>query len=184
MIYFVQTSDNQYLKIGKADDVAKRLSGLQTGQPQKLKLLATMPGGHEEERAIHQRFSHLRTHGEWFHSTPEVVTFAVKSTALLNADIASKQIQKFFRLTLLEPRLLDLYGEAAAVKDDQPGQWFCANEVFYGYHGLRGFKHRICGLVGWDAESNHPGIVCSDAYDIAYETIYEALPDCRDCICA
>lgn len=184
MIYFVQTADNQFVKIGKADDVAKRLSGLQTGAAQKLKLLATMPGGHEEERAIHQRFDHLRTQGEWFYSTPEIVTFAVKSTALLNADIASKQIRAFFRLALIEPRLLDLYGEAAAVKDDLTDRWFCANEVFYGYHGLRGFKRRLCALVGWDAENNHPGLVNSDAYDLAYETIYNALPDCRNCSCA
>jgi hypothetical protein len=184
MIYFVQTADNQFVKVGKADDVAKRMSGLQTGHPQKLKLLATMPGSHDEERAIHQRFSHLRTSGEWFHSTPEIVTFAVKSTALLNADIASKQIQAFFKLALLEPRLLDLYGEAAATKNDNSDGWFCANEVFYGYHGRHSLKRRICGLVGWDAESNHPGLVSQDAYDLAYETIYDALPDCRDCSCA
>lgn len=184
MIYFVQTADNQYMKIGKADDVAKRLSGLQTGAPQKLKLIGTMPGSHDQEREIHQRFGHLRTHGEWFYSTPEIVMFAVKSTALLNADIASKQIQAFFQLSLLEPRLLDLYGEAAAIKDDLSQDGFCANAAFYGYHGRRGFKRRICRLVGWDAESNHPRLVCSEAYDLAYETIYEALPDCRNCTCA
>lgn len=184
MIYFVQTHDNEYVKVGKADDVQKRLSGLQTGSPRKLKLLAAIPGDHEQERAIHQRFSHLRTHGEWFYATPEIVTYAVKSSALAGADIASAQMQAFFRLTLLEPRLLDLYGEAAAIVDDKSKPSFCANTVFYGYHGLRGFKRRICALVGWDAESNHPGLVNSKAYDIAYDTIYEALPYCRNCNCA
>lgn len=184
MIYFIQTADNQYIKIGKADNPAKRIAELQTGAPLRLKILATMPGGHEIERAIHQRFSHLRTQGEWFYSTPEIVTYATKSTALSDALIDTDRMRAFFKLTLLEPRLLDLYAEASAVKDDKTEPSFCANEVFYGYHGLRGFKRRISALVGWDAESNHPALVCSTAYDTAYQTIYEALPDCRDCICA
>ena len=50
MIYFIQTADNQFLKVGKADNVAKRMTELQTAAPQKLKLLSSIPGGHEQER--------------------------------------------------------------------------------------------------------------------------------------
>jgi len=184
MIYFIQTADNQYVKVGKADNPAKRLLELQTAAPQKLKLLATLAGGHEQERAIHQRFEHLRARGEWFYATPDLVSYAVSSNALKAAPIDTPKMQRFFKFTLLEPGLLGLYAEAAAIIDNGESPSFCANAEFYGYWGKRGFESRICQLVGWEAYTNHPLLLTSDAYDVAYETIYEALPDCRDCICA
>jgi hypothetical protein len=58
--------------------------------------------------------------------------------------------------------------------------------VWYGYPGHRpGLKARLTKLVGWEA--TRPGGVrrSSAAYDVAYDTIYEALPDCRGrCACS
>lgn len=59
------------IKIGIASDVSKRLHGLQTGCPDKLKLYYwtdLLPAGaaREIEKACHARLSSQRITGEWF----------------------------------------------------------------------------------------------------------------------
>ena len=68
VVYFVTFGDRRSIKIGKADDMGKRLKGLQTGNPEVLEVLAIIPGGHREEAELHYRFRHLRIRkdGEWF----------------------------------------------------------------------------------------------------------------------
>jgi hypothetical protein len=53
---------------------------------------------------------------------------------------------------------------------------FCANQVWYGFPNNRpGLKFHLANL----ARQGHPILGTSEAYDVAYETIYQALPDCR-----
>jgi hypothetical protein len=60
---------------------------------------------------------------------------------------------------------------------------FCANANWYGYSGP-GLKEKLCQLVGWEAKTDDPRLKTNEAYDVAYEAIYEALPDCRGrCSC-
>jgi hypothetical protein len=75
----------------------------------------------------------------------------------------------FAELASIEPQLATLLKEARRV---EPSDTFCANAVWY-----RQFKPRLLSLAGWEAEN--PILRSSEAYDVAYETIYEALPDCR-----
>jgi len=77
-------------------------------------------------------------------------------------------------LTKMEPQLLALYKEARAV--DGSTEHFCANAVWY-----ERFKPRLFHLVGW--ECRNPALKTQEAWDLAYETIYDALPPCRDCLC-
>jgi hypothetical protein len=65
-VYMVQAGDNGPVKIGLAKDVAKRVQGLQTAQPVKLNILRVLDGGADIEGALHQKFAHLRSAGEWF----------------------------------------------------------------------------------------------------------------------
>lgn len=88
---------------------------------------------------------------------------------------------EWLRLVRLEPRLLGLLDEARWV-DPGDDTHFCANAVWFGYHGWRGLKPRLFGIVGWDAEN--PALCACRDYDIAYHTIYDALPSCRQCGCA
>lgn len=57
-----------HYKIGVARDVSDRLAQLQTGNPVLLELIASFEFDSAEiaERAMHQKFSHLRGTGEWF----------------------------------------------------------------------------------------------------------------------
>ncbi len=55
-----------YVKIGWSGNVAKRLFEIQAHAPEPLVLYKIIPGGPDAERALHQRFAHLRLRGEWF----------------------------------------------------------------------------------------------------------------------
>jgi hypothetical protein len=83
----------------------------------------------------------------------------------------------FAALAELEPRLLELLAEARAHHGSRDPD-FCANAFWYGYPGHRpGLKGRLCRLVGCTAEKGGD-LRTPAAYDVAYHTIYWALPDC------
>jgi len=69
-IYFVRCQ--HYVKIGYAKDVEKRLAGLQTGNPYKLEVVATVPGTPSLERAFHKALRRKYVRGEWFELDSEV----------------------------------------------------------------------------------------------------------------
>lgn len=88
----------------------------------------------------------------------------------------------WMELRRLEPRLFALLKEAKAT--DGSGERFCANAVWYGYPPYPGIKERVTRLVGWFRDGpEHPVLSTAEAYDVAYERIYDALPECRDCCC-
>ncbi len=82
-------------------------------------------------------------------------------------------------LVAREPRLEQLLHEARAVRDPGEPDGFCANAVWYGWGGNRGLKPRLRELVGWERPSYDPVLSEGVAYDVAYQTIYDALPPCR-----
>ena len=87
------------------------------------------------------------------------------------------------QLVKLEPELGRLLERAKATKSR--GKHFCANARWYGFGQWRfaGLKPRLLWLVGWQRPDKHPVLSSTEAYDLAYETVYEALPNCRDCWC-
>jgi len=86
--------------------------------------------------------------------------------------------KKWEQLIKAEPRLLKLYNK---VKKDSEKyakitDSFCANDVWY-----EKYKPRLCLLVGWEAQNK--SISDETSYDVAYNTIYELLPNCKNCGC-
>ena len=81
-----------------------------------------------------------------------------------------------------EPRIARLLDEARAVRDDG-GETFCANRLWYGVAWDYGLKGTVEDLVGWDAETRDPVLRTNVAYDLVYQTVYKALPNCRNCAC-
>jgi len=73
LVYFIEAAGSNLVKIGSAVSPESRVRTLQTGSPVQLRLLGSTPGGESHERDLHRRFSHLRSHGEWFRSEPELV---------------------------------------------------------------------------------------------------------------
>jgi hypothetical protein len=75
-IYFAQPTDGGPIKIGTTGDVESRLRQLETHYGRPMALLATMPGGRDEERAIHEQFAHLRFgRTEQFRPAPDLLAF-------------------------------------------------------------------------------------------------------------
>lgn len=75
-------------------------------------------------------------------------------------------------LTEREPELIALRREIEAVKDNAPQ--FCANKLWYGR-----FKQQMMKLVGDLASRDDAVIGSSEAYDLAYQTLFHILPQCR-----
>lgn len=84
--------------------------------------------------------------------------------------------QKIWReIVEKEPRMDSLLSKAKAVRDEG-GNSFCANTVWY-----RDFKPMLVKLIGFD--SKQESLRTMHHYDIGYEIIYDALPNCRNCNC-
>ena len=65
-LYIMQSSGNGHLKIGRAKDPKARVSQLQTGNSEEIKLLASYEGWGWRESDIHARLTDYRLKGEWF----------------------------------------------------------------------------------------------------------------------
>ncbi len=72
-VYFVSAGDR--VKIGRATDVGRRFLTLQTAHAADLKLVLAIPAHAALEGAIHRRFAHLKTRGEWFRLEPDLLAF-------------------------------------------------------------------------------------------------------------
>lgn len=76
MIYFILNRDNGQIKIGYTGghpiQRQKQISATVSGN---LELLRFMEGDRRTERKLHNRFSSLRDHGEWFISAPDLTAY-------------------------------------------------------------------------------------------------------------
>lgn len=70
--YFIQ--DNEFVKIGKTDNLPKRLRELQCGNPRPLEVLGIT---HLPEKQLHKEFevSRVAPNSEWFCLTPAMEVF-------------------------------------------------------------------------------------------------------------
>jgi hypothetical protein len=64
---------NEFVKIGKAEDVRSRLASIQQCNPHKIKLLAAFESADalSDEASLHKRLELFRVRGEWFAATRE-----------------------------------------------------------------------------------------------------------------
>jgi hypothetical protein len=68
--------DNSAVKIGHSTNIPRRLGQYQAGNPRKLEVIATMPGGKAKERELHCKFMpyHMAWMvGEWFMKGPAII---------------------------------------------------------------------------------------------------------------
>lgn len=67
-IYLIESSG--FYKIGKSNDISKRLSSLRTGNPNEMVVVCTYYPTNSSldklERDLHEKFAESRTTGEWF----------------------------------------------------------------------------------------------------------------------
>ena len=72
-VYFIRCGEA--VKIGRSIKPYERIAALSGASHQKLELLATMPGGSSEERAMHRKFAAYGIKGEWFRYSAEIAKF-------------------------------------------------------------------------------------------------------------
>ena len=63
------------IKIGIASDMYDRIKSMQTGSPDKLKIILLIGGSKDAEIKIQARFEYLRRHGEWFAPEKELLDY-------------------------------------------------------------------------------------------------------------
>ena len=70
-VYFVETTDGRFIKIGFSTNVKTRMSQLGTLRPSSFsfRLIGSFPASQETERWLHQQFAEDRDRGEWFRSS-------------------------------------------------------------------------------------------------------------------
>lgn len=83
-VYFIRAETGGPIKIGWAFDPAKRRRELQNASPVPLVIVGTIQGGPAKESDLHKKFRHLRLHGEWFLSEPELLDFISTEAATWN----------------------------------------------------------------------------------------------------
>lgn len=86
-VYVVGNEANDLLKIGYADNLKNRFSGLNTGSPVELKILHFVYFvdwiiAKNVESEVHRRLAAFRRRGEWFEVSLEVACEAIAETAV------------------------------------------------------------------------------------------------------
>lgn len=177
-----------YYKIGQTDkQVEKRLAALQIGSPDPLSIVHVISHINQAriERELHEKFMAKRVRGEWF---------KLDRSDLLTLTGGRQLPVTWPLLVELEPKLGELWMRARLEWAEEPAE-YCSVRIWYGYGkdgekvGLayskdgrgHGLKSLICDLVGWSVKhrGGNPVLASSEAYDIAYETVLDALPSCR-----
>jgi hypothetical protein len=84
-IYFVGAGDGEPIKIGRANNIKQRLSMIQSGNPKRLRVLASFFSDDSiaTEQAYHDRFAAHRLHGEWFAPHPDILAEIARLTPSL-----------------------------------------------------------------------------------------------------
>lgn len=97
VVYFLVDEPMSAVKIGRTVDTVRRLRELQVGGTSKLKYLGWIPGGSEQEGALHRVMAEHRIRGEWFRLTPAVRVLIEGACAAhrqkLDADEASDLVR-------------------------------------------------------------------------------------------
>lgn len=80
-VYFARAGSAGPVKIGHARDPKRRMTLLQTGNPERLAVIRLIAGGLPEEAEAHRHFADLRLNGEWFTFAEEMLTYGVETVA-------------------------------------------------------------------------------------------------------
>jgi hypothetical protein len=83
VVYFIRSGESGPIKIGlsSTSKVEQRVSELQTGSPERLRLLGFVNGDRDAEQFLHRCFASLGIGGEWFKPDPSLVSFIATTLA-------------------------------------------------------------------------------------------------------
>lgn len=117
--------DDGPVKIGITNKLRSRMSQLQNGNPEVLRLIGLIPRGTREMEAhLHAMFDCFRIRGEWFSPAPEVIEYAERHGPPRNVKRTMRR----------PPTDLDL---AAALFAESKGVRVSEVLNLYGFEGVR-----------------------------------------------
>lgn len=96
MIYFLAAPTAGMVKIGYSYSMWERVEVIQAMSPVRLNLIGAMPGDRTTEAALHLRFAHLRSHGEWFRLDDDLDGFISLQSMIHFWNSASRQSRARF----------------------------------------------------------------------------------------
>lgn len=73
-VYFIQAESGP-IKIGTTNSLFQRLSAIQTGNHENLKIIGALTGDDQSEKEHHEKFAHLRIRGEWFRPGDDLLSY-------------------------------------------------------------------------------------------------------------
>lgn len=77
-VYFIQDIHSKHIKIGISRKTKCRMNDFRSSLPNNFILLLVISGYRDKEIELHKRFKKDRLCGEWFESTPELLSFIEK----------------------------------------------------------------------------------------------------------
>ena len=72
-VYFIESGE--FIKIGYTRSPVARVRKMLTDTPIAPHLLHAEPGTFKQEKLFHRHFAAIRSRGEWFQKTPELLAF-------------------------------------------------------------------------------------------------------------
>lgn len=83
LVYFMRRSDGVgAIKIGCSKLPRSRLAAMQVWSPEKLEIVAAVPGTFADEARLHRQFDAYRLHGEWFEAAPAILAAMARASTL------------------------------------------------------------------------------------------------------
>lgn len=77
-IYLLQQGNTNFYKIGITKSIEHRLRQLQSGCPEKLKVVRYIKGRHQDEKYLHYKHQAYKKVGEWFELTEQQAATALE----------------------------------------------------------------------------------------------------------
>lgn len=109
MIYFITDETNKSCKIGYSANPETRLSSLQTGTINPLKLVSVLPGDRNKEKELHNTFKKFHIKGEWFKITPEIEKILKDTTNTVDFLVKKSRTRIFIDYDITEKVFTVLY---------------------------------------------------------------------------
>jgi hypothetical protein len=75
LIYFIQHSEGNPIKVGKSRRPFQRLRQLEYTHGVELHIIHLEAGGRHREKQLHWRFRDFRVAGEWFHPADDILQY-------------------------------------------------------------------------------------------------------------
>lgn len=102
-VYFIKSARSNAVKIGVADNVKTRMRALQNATPDRLILLAEMPGDERYERQLHVLFAEYRIRGEWFRCEGKLAVFIAALPAMPSPEAQRPKARARLAMPAIDP---------------------------------------------------------------------------------